>query len=217
MTPSWIRREGTVDKPLARLGRALFVASIVAALSGCGGSGPLTTPTPTAAVTPAPTPAPTPTPGPTATPAPTPTPEPTPTPTPTAVPATPTPTPAPTPTLPPLPGAPGNLNWWLPCQETAAGCGDWGTDPIAVSWTRASGIVSGYRLYYTPGSATHCPTVWTASGSRRLIGTFGVTARGWVGHVRPWGGQVTVVAFNAAGESAPSSVAPIDPTEWFCP
>jgi hypothetical protein len=85
------------------------------------------------------------------------------------------------------------------------------------TWTRASGVVSGYRLYYTPGNTTYCPSGWTATGSRRLLGTYGPGIRGWLGRLSTWKGKLSIVAFNSGGDSPTIYSEPVDPTDYTCP
>jgi hypothetical protein len=96
-------------------------------------------------------------------------------------------------------------------------CTGWAADPVQVNWSRGSGTVSGYRLYYTPGSVTYCPTAWHATGARRLIGTFGPTYIGWRGRLSTWSGELSIVAFNAGGDSPATVSAPVDPSDHTCP
>jgi hypothetical protein len=114
------------------------------------------------------------------------------------------------------PAAPRSLTWSIPCQDTFT-CTGWAADPVQVNWTRGSGSISGFRLYYTPGDVTYCPTVWHATGARRLIGTFGPTYIGWRGRVSTWKGKFSIVAFNAGGDSPATLSGPVDPSDHTCP
>ncbi len=193
-----------MSQPLRRRSVAACLSLLMVAVVACTGSAATPTPPPP---TPTATPAPTDTPTPLVTPSPTeaPTPEP-----------TLAPTPTPTLTPPPRPGAPTRVTWSLPCQDTGT-CTEWGRDPIQINWTRGSGVIGGFRVYYTPGTITYCPTVWTASGSRRLITTLGPTYIGWLGRLPSWKGKISVVAFNAGGDSAPTYSEPVDPSDVTCP
>jgi hypothetical protein len=75
---------------------------------------------------------------------------------------------------------------------------------VKVTWHAPAGPVSGYRLYYTPGSVDFCHNnKWTATGARRLVATLRGTARSWTGELTgsTVGGKYSVVAYNAAGSS----------------
>ena len=91
-----------------------------------------------------------------------------------------------------------------------------GDDPFRVSWTEASGHVDTYKLYYTPGNWNPCIPLWTATGSRRLLGSYPGDTAYWIGHLSPEGGKVSVVAVNAGGSSSPVYSTPVDLTEWTC-
>jgi hypothetical protein len=74
---------------------------------------------------------------------------------------------------------------------------------VKVTWSAPAGPVSGYRLYYTPGSVNLCTNVWTAKGAPKLIAKLRATARSWNGFLADAnvGGKYSVVAYNAAGSS----------------
>ena len=138
----------------------------------------------------------------------TPTPEPSPT-------GTPTPTPTPTkPPLPKPPSAPHNVTWYMPCS-TSGVCKKDGSDDVVLQWGASSGLVQGYRIYYTHGTCPdiYCLQGWTAIGGPHMAATVSGSRHSWTGPA-PVYSKISVVALSAGGASAPAYGPPLDNGGW---
>ena len=114
-----------------------------------------------------------------------------------------TPTPTDTPEPAALPSPPTNVAAQITCQYTTMDCPA-GWIPVKVTWSAPAGLVTGYRVYYTPGSLDLCPNiVWTATGAPQLVATVAADAHSWSGQLAETneGGKYSVVAYNDAGPS----------------
>lgn len=72
---------------------------------------------------------------------------------------------------------------------------------VRVSWKAPTGPVSGYRIYYNPGSFNPCTSKWTFTNERQYLGKVGASARSWNGVQKFAGpeGRYVVIPYNNAG------------------
>jgi hypothetical protein len=115
------------------------------------------------------------------------------------------------------PSPPASVAWAIPCLVTYT-CPE-AYFPVRVTWPVASGPITGYRLYYTPGTIDYCNHMrWTSRGAARLLANLGPTVHSWSGRLSAAEGKYSVVAINAAAWSTATLSSPVSVIDNFmCP
>jgi hypothetical protein len=97
-------------------------------------------------------------------------------------------------------------------------CSESGVDPIVVSWTASADPVTGYSLYFTPGTFDFCPDTWTETGAVTLIASLTPTQTSWTGDSPDTVGKYSVIAVSDGGLSMPTFSDPVTRiTDYICP